>query len=218
MADAKMDRERRLEIGRMRRARTRAKIVAAAFEMFGEEGGLYARIEDIAQRAGITRATFYTHFSSLPELREAVTYEVTHDFLTAVTRTVSLLDDPRERASVAIRFYLRRALDDPKWGWSMINLSATGFIFGLETFRQAELTIKEGMAAGKLTVADSAAGRDVVLGTSFAAMSTMLRDKPMSDYPEMITQNILEGVGVPTDEAREIAHRELPALASASVA
>lgn len=42
------------------------------------------------------------------ELRGAVTYEVTHDLLPAVTHTVSLLPDPRERISGAIRFYLHR--------------------------------------------------------------------------------------------------------------
>jgi len=74
-----------MELGKIRRAKTRAKIIAAAFELFGEEEGLYARIEDVSQRAGITRATFYDHFSGMSELRDAVTDEVTHDFLTAVT-------------------------------------------------------------------------------------------------------------------------------------
>lgn len=218
MADAKMDRERRLEIGRMRRARTRSSIIAAAFEIFGEEGGLFARVEDIAQRAGITRATFYAHFSGLQELREAVTYEVTHDFLSAVTYTVSLLADPRERASAAIRFYLYRALNNPKWGWSMINLSATGYIFGLETFHQAETTIREGIAAGMLSIEDSSVGRDAVLGTTFAAMATMLRSQPASDYPEKIAENILKSLGVPNAAAARLARHELPLLVNAPAA
>jgi AcrR family transcriptional regulator len=212
VADAKLDKERRLEIGRIRRAKTRAKVIASAFELFGEEAGLFVRVEDITNRAGITRPTFYSHFTGLAELREALTYELTHDFLAAVTFTVSLLADPRERASAAIRFYLHRVQDDPRWAWSMINLSANGVIFGAETHRQAELTIRDGMEAGLLSVTSSAVGRDIVLGASLAAMATMLREPVEASYPELIVDGILQGMGVSASDSQEIVNRPLPGL------
>lgn len=212
MADARMDKDRRLEIGRARRAKTRANIVAAAFEIFGDEAGLFARVEDIANHAGITRPTFYSQFAGLAELRAALSYELTHDFLAAVTYTASLLEDPRERASAAVRFYLQRVRDTPKWGWSMVNLSANGIIFGVETHRQAEITIVEGMAAGLLSVSSSAVGRDLVLGSTLAAIATMVRADVPADYPELIARGILQGLGIMPDAAREIAGRSLPTL------
>lgn len=201
-----------MELGAVRRARTRARIVAAAFELFGEEEGLYARIEDVVQRAGITRTTFYDHFSGMGELREAVSFEVTHDFLTAVTETVSRLEDARERAAAAIRFYLHRVRDVPGWGRSMLNLSASGIIFGAETYAQAQQTVAEGMAAGQFTIAESALGRDAVLGTTIAAIATMLREARAEDYPEAVAEIILRGLGVDGTEARAIARRALPPL------
>jgi AcrR family transcriptional regulator len=216
MQQAMTDQERRLEVGRVRRLKTRAKIVAAAFDLFGEESGLYARIEEIAKRAEITRATFYDHFTGMAELREAVTFEVTHDFLTSVTHTVSRLSDPREQAAAAIRFYLEKVREDARWGWSMINLSANGVIFGAETFRQAELTVVAGMEAGLLTVPLSAIGRDTILGTTIAAISSMLREQHGADYPALIVQSILMGMGVDATDAREIANRPLPRLISAA--
>ncbi|MBA4353850.1 MAG: hypothetical protein C0409_04090 [Novosphingobium sp.] len=216
MADGRSDKVRRLELGRQRRARTRARVIAAAFELFGEEDGLYARIEDVVQRAGITRATFYDHFSGMAELREAVTYEVTHDFLTAVTHSVSLLDDPRERVAAAIRFYLHRVRGVPGWARSMINLSANGIIFGAETYRQAELTVVDAMAAGQLTIEDSAVGRDSILGTTIAAIATMLREEKSEDYPEKVVGVILVGLGVEPRSAAEIANRKLPDLSGPS--
>lgn len=215
MADGRSDKVRRLELGRQRRAKTRAKVIAAAFELFGEEDGLYTRIEDVAQRAGITRATFYDHFSGMAELRDAVTYEVTHDFLTAVTDAVALLADPRERMSAAIRFYLHRVREVPGWGRSMLNLSANGIIFGAETFRQAELTVVDAIAAGQLTITDSAVGRDSILGTTIAAISTMIREERGADYPEQIVIVILIGLGVSPQDAAKIAALPLPILAQA---
>jgi AcrR family transcriptional regulator len=208
----KRDLERRAAIGRERRARTRARIIASAFELLGEENGLYARVEDVSARAGITRPTFYDHFTGMAELRDAVTIEVTHDFLIGVSETTLALDDPRERASAAIRFYLERVRRDRRWGWSMINLSANGIIFGAETFRQAEATVQEGIDAGLLPIRDSRLGRDVILGATLAAMSSILREDPGADYPVMVACSILIGLGVGPAEAREIASRPLPAL------
>lgn len=212
MARKSVDTERRAEIGRERKARTRAKIIASAFSLFGSEEGLFTRVEDVADRAGITRATFYNHFNGMSDLREAVTYEVTHDFLVAVTSTVLTLEDQRERASAAIRFYLNKAREDPQWGWSMINLSANGIIFGAETTKQAEQTVVEGMEAGRLDVPNSRIGRDMIMGTALAALTSMLRDNPGPDYPVQVTARILIGLGVEAEVAGEIARRPLPPL------
>lgn len=201
-----------MELGAQRRARTRARVIAAAFELFGEEEGLQARIEDVVQRAGITRTTFYDHFSGMGELREAVGYEVTHDFLTAVNETISRLDDARERAAAAIRFYLHRVRDMPGWGRSMLNLSASGIIFGAETYRQAEMTVAEGMAAGQFAISEPALGRDVVLGTTIAAIATMLRQDKGANYPEAVAEIILRGLGLSAADAHAFAWRELPTL------
>ncbi|MDV8070663.1 TetR/AcrR family transcriptional regulator [Rhodococcus sp. IEGM 1366] len=51
---------------------TRGRIIDSAIEVFTERGYAHSRIEQIAERAGITRTTFYLHFTSkadvLPEL------------------------------------------------------------------------------------------------------------------------------------------------------
>src|ERR1700722_18440253 len=61
--------------GRMREAQrefTRARIIEAAIEVFAEKGYARTTVDDIAERAGSTRATFYLHFKAksdlLPEL------------------------------------------------------------------------------------------------------------------------------------------------------
>ncbi|HEY1125469.1 MAG TPA: helix-turn-helix domain-containing protein [Sphingobium sp.] len=212
MERKQIDQERRAEIGRERRTRTRARIVAAAFEVFGDEAGLYAGIEHVAERAALTRATVYNHFSSMAELREALTFEVTHDFLEAVTNTISKMPDARDRSACAVRFYLRRAQADRRWAWSMINLSATGFIFGAETFRQAEQTVREGVDDGVFPLPSVELGRDLLLGTTLAAMGSIVRGGPAENYPEMVAAYILFGLGVPLEETRICANQVLPQL------
>lgn len=202
----------RTEAGRKRRAQTRAKIIAAAFEVFGDENGLFARIEDVADRAGVTRATFYNHFNGMVDLREALSHEVTHDLLVAVTHTIAAMPDPRERSAVAIRYYLHRAMADRRWAWSLINLSASGLIFGADTHFQAERTVQEGIEDGAFPIISIDLGRDILLGTCLAALGTIVRKGVADDYPEAIAGYILHALGVPYDQAKAIAHQPLPPL------
>ena len=200
-------------MGQKRRAATRARIVAAAFAIFGEENGLYARIEDVVEQAGVTRATFYNHFAGMAQLREAVTREVTHDFLKAVTAAVDQLADSREQCTVVVRRYLQRAQKDRRWAWSMLNMSASGEIFGAETFDQAVRTVSRGVENGALPISSPDLGRDMLLGATLAAMGSIAKRDMAADYPEIVAGYILFGLGVPHAQAREIAHLPLPPLA-----
>ena len=210
MARINIDLERRKAIGKKRKARTRARILAAAFDLYGEPNGLYTRVEDISALAGITRPTFYKHFSSMDELRTALTYEVMHSFLEQVAAVLNRIDDPAERTSVAIRHYLHRALVDTKWARSMINISAGGFVFGAETAEHALGTIEKGIQSGAFIVRSAVMGRDIVLGTSFGAICSILRDEVDSDCPELIASYTLTALGVAAERARQIATLPLP--------
>jgi AcrR family transcriptional regulator len=58
-------------LGRARSARgrdTRAAILETALRLFDERGYLGVRVEDIANEAGVSRATFYKHFAERDEI------------------------------------------------------------------------------------------------------------------------------------------------------
>ncbi|OYX65782.1 MAG: hypothetical protein B7Y88_07715 [Sphingomonadales bacterium 32-64-17] len=146
------------------------------------------------------------------ELREAMTHEVTHDFLKAVTEALNRVPDARQRAAAGLRFYLRRGRYDRRWGWSMLNMSASGLVFGSETYRRAQGTVARGIKEGVFLLPSSEVGRDVLLGTTLAAMSSMMRDNPPEDYPENIAYFVLRGLGVAEDDAYRFAHMPLPPI------
>ncbi|ANY06841.1 TetR/AcrR family transcriptional regulator [Pseudonocardia sp. HH130630-07] len=57
---------------------TRARLLAAAAEVFAESGVAGASVETIAERAGHTRGAFYGHFAGKDELVAALLEERTH--------------------------------------------------------------------------------------------------------------------------------------------
>lgn len=207
-----IDPQRRAEIGQERRARTRARILAETFDIFGRENGLYARVEEVCTAAGITRQTFYNHFSGMDELREALAWEVSHDFLVEVTAILDTLPDAASRTAAAIRYYLGRGRDDPRWAWSVVNLSASGIVFGAETFAQALKTVDEGMQSRAFVLPDARIGRDIVMGATLSALFSQLREETPNTYPASVAQAVLAGLGCSFSEARAIAAMSLPVL------
>lgn len=57
------------------KAQTRKEILAAAEQVFSETDLADARVEDILQQAGVSRRTFYQHFSGKPEVAAALMEE-----------------------------------------------------------------------------------------------------------------------------------------------
>lgn len=196
--------ERRAEIGQERRARTRKAILDAAFRLLGTENGLATRIEEIIKAANISRGTFYNYFTSIEELFAALSYELNHDFNDSVLSIVSQMPEASERVGAAVRYYLARAEQDPRWGWAMVNISAFGVIFGELTYRQALTTVEEGIASNEFELTGPISGRDMLLGTTLAAMRTMLTGPPSKTFPVSVARHILRGMGVPKDRTEQI--------------
>ncbi|MDO8107074.1 helix-turn-helix domain-containing protein [Isoptericola sp. b441] len=74
-----------------RRARTRERLMDAAFEVFGEQGLAATSVEQIAERAGFTRGAFYSNFSSKEELLLALMARDKDQWLTSLSERVGRL-------------------------------------------------------------------------------------------------------------------------------
>jgi AcrR family transcriptional regulator len=90
-------------------AQSRARLLAAAKEIFEENGFLDARISDIAERAGLSHGSFYHYFDSKEEIFREVA-EAVEDQLSAPVGSV-ILDPtsdatPRERIGEAMRLHM----------------------------------------------------------------------------------------------------------------
>jgi AcrR family transcriptional regulator len=68
--------------------------VAAAFEVFAEQGFGAAKLEDVARRAGIAKGTIFVYFPTKPDLFRAVAQSVLNSHLERAAVAASELDRP----------------------------------------------------------------------------------------------------------------------------
>ena len=77
---ANINLERRAEIGREKRARTKAQLIAAAKALCSTRPWESVTVDEVVNEAGVAKGTFYTHFNDLNELAAAVADELIQSF------------------------------------------------------------------------------------------------------------------------------------------
>jgi AcrR family transcriptional regulator len=80
----------------------RHHLVDAAVELFSLEPWEVITVADIVERAGMTPATFYYHFSSREELLEEIVQDFARTWVAMVERLLDMADTPDALCDVAV--------------------------------------------------------------------------------------------------------------------
>lgn len=207
---------RRTEIGEARRMRTRSRLLQAAMQVLGHEAGRFATVDEFIARAGVSRGTFYNHFTSREQLLEALSLQLSHNFNQTLDQGLGPNPDPAIRASTWIRHYLHRIRRDHAWGWTLVNVSLTGpRLMGEESYNAARDNLDAGCAMHVFKIDHREAALDLTLGGLLASAISTLRGTAPDDYPEATAYVALRAYGVSDARAKRIV--ELPLIEMALV-
>jgi AcrR family transcriptional regulator len=113
---AKIDLGRRAEIGRQRRANTRAQLIAAARFLFTSRSIASVTVEDVTRQARLSKGAFYSHFRRLDHLWAAVAAELAAAFEEVVDAKRPDVADPVEGTALGCAAFIGEAQRDPTWG------------------------------------------------------------------------------------------------------
>lgn len=136
------------------------RVLAAAFEQIAVVGWRRSAVDDVAKRAGLSRATVYRRFPNKKALTEAVVYAELRKYMTGVAsrlegRTLTLADRMAESSSYTVEFVLdhpllRRLLEtEPESILPALTTDAGPLI---ETFREFCATLWRAEIYGDATV------------------------------------------------------------------
>jgi AcrR family transcriptional regulator len=202
--------DHRVRVGARRREKTRLRLLESALAVFTEKGPDVAVIDDFVAAAGVSRGTFYNHFKTTSELLLALATAMSDEVLQIVDPHVLGLEDPIQRVATGTRLYMQMALRYPLWGVFLTRvgtrIATRGQLIDVYLTRDLELAHKS-----KRVIVDSIlVARDIVLGSIFYGIETMLTEPTRSNHPEHIIQCVLIGFGLEPKEAKAIAFMPLP--------
>jgi AcrR family transcriptional regulator len=132
------------------------RILKAAADVFSEAGFSGARVDEIADRAGVNKATIYYHIGDKEKLYAEVINNVIGNTAETVARKIKDVQDPEEKLRIYIHTVARNIDKNPQVAPIMMREVASGGkhlpeVVARDIFRIVNMLggiIKEGVAKG----------------------------------------------------------------------
>lgn len=184
--------------------------------LFAERGVTQVTVSDLAEAAGVARGTVYNNLQTTDSLFEEVATRLTTEMGQRIAASSAVASDPARRLADGLRFFVRRAHEDPVWGRFLVRFAVTTptlreLLQGPPT-SDLHAGIDEGRFALDHEQVLSAVA--VLSAAALAAMSLVLEGhRTWRDAGSDAAELVLRGLGLPREEAQSIAHSVLPPLA-----
>ena len=194
-------------------ARTRARLMDAAVELFARDGFEAASVNEIARRADVANGTFYVHFRD----KEAIASEVALAIAGGVTRqldeAMAGIDDAVERTSMATRRFIELASSVPDWGRALLRALWTfqGLRDSVAGYLKADL--ERGVEQGVFSVRVDNVLIDVFVSMAMSGLFGRLNGSAPDDIASRVAELQLRMLGVPPERASVVSQRALPPVA-----
>ena len=201
---------RRAEIGREKRARTRAQLVAAANSLFARQAVESVTVDDVVREAGVAKGTFYVHFDSLEALTAAVAEELVQTFDELLQTSRLSLKEPALRIAFGCRSFIDKALNDSRWASLVARMVAAapkgGEIARRRLFEDLQ-QFSNGLPGGK---ASAELNLEIVVGIMLQLLRAVGEGRLPSLDRDAAVSAILRAIGLNARQAKSILAR-LPA-------
>lgn len=192
-----------------------SRIHRAALQLFAEKGETRITVSELAQAAGIARGTIYNNLESTDTLFEDVAVHLTAEMHERITASTTQIVDPVQRMAFGLRFFVRRAHDDPHWGRFITRFGFSHASLKALWGGPPMADVMAAMAEGRYSIRPEQVMSAVALiaGSGLAAM-LLVQDghRTWRDAGSDAAELVLRALGIAPDEARRLATLELPPL------
>jgi len=191
------------------------RIHAAALRLFAERDITQISVSDLAAEAGVARSTVYNNVGRSGHLFDEVAAQLIHEMGERVAQTLDTEEDVAQRLAFGIRYYLRRAYEDPLWGRFINRFALSSASLYALLASDATRHLETGIARGRYRLATeqlpSAVG--MIAGSVVAAIQLIVEGhQTWRTLGSQTAELVLIAFGVPADEAKLLANRPLPNL------
>ena len=197
---ATIDLRGRAEIGRQRRAKSRAQIIEAARFLFTSRPIATVTTEEVTRQAQVAKGTFYSHFRNLDDLRTAVAAELSQMFEDLIDTSGLCAADPVARIAAGCAAFVGEAQRDPAWG-ALVARGACAFpTFASAARERLKTDLLFAQGEGRVASFSIEVGVDLVFGITLQAIRSASRSRMSPADAKDVVQAILRALGVRTEE------------------
>lgn len=197
-----------------KRLRTRALLLAAAYEEMCTVGVDDAKIKDITDRADIGFGTFYNYFDSKDHLARSVLDCVINDMGNRNDEATQDIKEGQPLLTIAlsIRLMIREAINQPMWRWWALrpDLLATRMQLGFAAFGRRDMIAA--IKAGSLELADDEMSDcwRISIWLMVGVIHDIIIGDAKNDSESIATRSILRVMGASKKDAAAASSGPLP--------
>jgi AcrR family transcriptional regulator len=195
-----------------RREQTRARLIAAAKTLMADRGVDAVGLSEITEAADLGAGTLYNYFQSRDEIVKAVAEESVESVGAALDQLTADMPDAAEVFALSLRHLVRRAITDPVWGWFVVRLGVAHPTLINILGPRAARDLRKGVESGRFSIPDIDIATSCVFGALLSTLHRVLSTRVEPHIDELFALTMLCMVGVPVEEAQDVASRPLPAL------
>ncbi|MEY2883989.1 MAG: hypothetical protein RL490_1713 [Pseudomonadota bacterium] len=191
------------------------RIHDAAVRLFAERGVVPVNVSELATAAGVARGTIYNNLGDPDALFGEIAGRLGNEMHERVVRSFGFVEDPAHRLANGIRFFARRAHEEPHWGRFIVRFAFSNAALQSMWAGPPAQDLQTGVETGRydfpLDQLPSVVA--MIAGAGLSAMFLVLEGhKTWRDAGSEAAAFVLRAIGVPVAEARMLAHAELPPL------
>jgi AcrR family transcriptional regulator len=160
----------------------------------------------------VANGTFYSHFRDREELEQAVAGHLADRLSHAVVRSFGPREDPAEWVAIGVRVFVGQVERDPDWGRTMLRFFGRSDGIGPVIRDNIRYDVQCGLDRGRFEAASATLAQDVIVGLTAAASQSVIEGNAPEGHAAAVAALVLRALGVPSEEAEEIAARPLPAI------
>lgn len=193
----------------------------AALQLFAERGVTQVNVSELAQMAGMARGTVYNNLPDPDRLFSDVATQLSAEMSDRIADCMRELRDPAQRLANGIRFFIRRAHEEPHWGRFICRFALNESSLQEIWAGQPVKDMQEGLDSERFCFERTQLPSVVALlvGTMLGAIFLVLEgQKTWREAGSDAAEFFLVAIGVPRSEARMLSGEELPALPLATSA
>jgi len=195
-----------------KRDRTRAQLIAAATRVFAARGFEAAAIQEIAAVAGVANGTFYNYFPTKESILEAAAIEYGVSHCERIDASCRGIDDAAERMAIGGRRYMLLAVEEPEKARFMMSIALASRVWDERILPYVRRDLLLGIKQKRFQVASKEAAMDLITGTNYAAIRSLLDGKAGRSHITAAAASVLRGLGMTPEEADAVVRRPLPPL------
>jgi AcrR family transcriptional regulator len=212
LVEAAVQPEEKLTRVERKRKETRERIISAAERLMRKRPLDELTIAEITDAADVGHGTFYLHFKSKYEVVVPIIHQQTVRRDEAIQKAVADIEDPAEVLACSGRHMGRMILADPLWRWFMQESGMP-----VDDMREAlgdfvARDFEQGLASGRFNVPETGLATSYLFGGIVNALLSIFELADPGTAIDQVIEIMLRVLGLPIEEARDIAHRPLQQL------